>query len=171
MLIKYKLLPIFLTYLFLYCSCTSENKKIDDSENWSYENNVVIFPYFETSENFSPAELSNDDLPKIDNILNKFIREYNDEQLLKYNEYITKFNIDKYHFILRDVEYYNRQYMCALNNKGIKEVFVLCFPKNTKNTNWRENFVLEKTINYFFLFINITNNDYYYTVTYVNGCS
>jgi cupin superfamily acireductone dioxygenase involved in methionine salvage len=129
---------------FILCSCLTKNQKgynKDIGQDWSYENNVRILSYLSdgTMDNIfndcEPLEFSLDDFIKIDNILNRFIEEYNVIQLIEYNKYREKFprnNIDKYYFLLKEVKYYSRQYIGIINNNGEKEVWINCFPNSSK---------------------------------------
>ena len=160
-------ISLLLVLLFFSCITKKQNK------NLIYENNIAVLPYLSDSilsrilnGDCELSELSQDDFEKIDILMKKCMEEYNSKQQIKYDEYNLKFpkqKIDKYYFLLKEIEYYNRQYICALNGEGEKLVWINCFPKYYSDSYWRSEivFVLDGGTDYFQLIINLTKGIYY----------
>jgi hypothetical protein len=154
--------------------------------DWSFEENIAILPHspenskrrgkpFEKGE---PIDLSKDDFHKIEDILEGIVSEYNTEKRKEHESYIQKFpknksNIDDY--LIRNLKYYNRQYIVSKNENDETEVFINCFPREDaegcRGKDWRKNilFVLDGGPAYFRLTINITTGKHHGFV--VNGCA
>lgn len=114
--------------------------------------------------------MTNDDLLKIEIILNKCINDYNPNQERQFKEINDKhpeYKLDKKYFII-DLTRYKRQYVAIINSKGEKEVWINCFC-NTWDKNWKTNliFVHDGGNCYFNLKINLTTRKYYELM--VNG--
>ncbi len=172
---------ILLTYVFAIC-CTSCGQNKTETKNkeqqpivYTIDTSVVAILPFDTTEYWvfkesKPTDLTNDDLQKIETILNKFISEYNPDQLRLFkaiNDKHPGYKLDKKNFII-DLTRYKRQYVAILNSKGEKEVWVNCFC-DTWNSDWKKDllFVNDGGNCYFNLKINLTKGRYYELM--VNG--
>ena len=114
--------------------------------------------------------MTNDDLQKIETILNKCISHYNPDQERQFKEINDKhpeYKLDKKNFTIH-LTRYKRQYVAVINSKGEKEVWVNCFCR-THNSNWKKERVVVKDGGncYFNLKINLTTVQYYELM--VNG--
>lgn len=119
-----------------------------------------------------PADLTTEDLQKIEIILLECINNYNTEQEKKIEEYKNKYpehRLNNKNFNI-DLARYKRQYIAVINSKGEKEVWVNCFC-NTLGTDWRKNLiiVLDGGNCYFNLKINLTKGEYFDLI--INGGS
>jgi hypothetical protein len=129
----------------MICSCTTGKPNGEQSfknMDWSYENNIAVLTNI--FSNFESSKLSIDDFNKIEYILKTCMENYNLKQTKIYNDYIQKFprqKISIYYFILKDITFYNRQYIGILNKNGEKEVWINCFPCGFADTYWRQNVV------------------------------
>jgi len=170
-----------LTFALTIClnSCrqtiTSSKNQEQQKETIHIDTSVIaILPYDTTQyrvfENSKPTELTNDDLLKIETVLNKCIIDYNPEQERQFKEINDKhpeYKLDKNNFII-ELERYRRQYVAVINTKGEKEVWINCFC-GAGSQNWKTYLILvEDGGNCFFnLKINLTTGQYYELM--VNG--
>jgi hypothetical protein len=170
-----------LAYILTTCltSCGQINSQMESKEQQTLTNQidtskVAILPFDTTQywvfKNSEPTDLTNDDLQKIETILNKCINDYNPDQERQFKEINNKhpeYKLDKKNFII-DLTRYKRQYFAVTNSKGEKEVWVNCFC-NTWNKNWKKDLVYVNDGGncYFNLKINLTTGQYYELM--VNG--
>jgi hypothetical protein len=115
----------------------------------------------ENGKSFTPTR---EDLLKIEKVILKGISEQNPQREEYYNA-LKKNNpdstIDIRDFIL-DLKNYKRQYVCAINHKGEKIVWVNCFcNSNGKNPKKQIISVNDGGNCFFGLYINLTNETYY----------
>jgi hypothetical protein len=129
---------------------------------------VAILPFEKTQywvfKNNKPSDLTNDDLLKIETILNKCIKDYNPEQerqFKKINDKHSDYKLDRENFII-NLTHYKRQYVATLNSKGEKEVWVNCFC-DAWNTDWKKELIIVNDGGncYFNLKINLKTERYY----------
>ncbi len=135
---------------------------------------IAILP-FDTTRHLifkdnKAADLSPEDLQKIEKILAKCIKDYNPEQEKQFKKNCDKhpeYKLYKKDFII-DIKRYKRQYMATINSKGEKEIWINCFC-NTHNLNWRKQIISVRDGGncYFNLKINLTTGRYYELM--VNG--
>jgi len=126
--ITFLLLSIALT------SCTkNENKTIDQEPLKIDTTRVSIIKYNLANpeckyifENVTNAELTNTDLKKIEDALDKIILKQNPLQIERFEEVSTAFpneNYKKEDFLIKKEEYI-RRYLVVNNQKGQKEVYI-----------------------------------------------
>lgn len=171
------LLPFILTICLTSCGQTkTETKNQEQNQNvYAVDTSVVAILPFDTTQHWAfkdskPTDLTNDDLLKIEKILNKCINDYNPDQERQFKEINDKhpeYKLDKKNFTI-DLTRYKRQYVAVINTKGEKEVWVNCFC-GAGNQNWRKNLIFVKDGGncYFNLKINLTTGHYYELM--VNG--
>jgi hypothetical protein len=167
----------FLTICLTSCGQTKTETKNQEQQTSIYKVDtsvVAILPFDKTLYGFfkhnNLTGLTNDDLLKIESILNQCVNDYNPDQERQFKEISNKnpeYKLDKKDFII-DLTRYKRQYVATINSKGEKEVWINCFC-NTHNLNWRtEKIVVKDGGNcYFNLKINLTTGQYYELM--VNG--
>lgn len=167
------LIPIF----FTSCRQTITEPKNNEQKLIDYTidtSKIAILPFDETRywvfKDSKPTDLTNDDLQKIETIINDCVNNYNQEQEKRYIEIKVKKpenKLDKKNFRI-DLTNYKRQYEAVINTKGEKEVWVNCFCR-THNSNWKNERVIVKDGGncYFNLKINLTTGQYYEIM--VNG--
>ena len=131
---------------------------------------VAIIPYDSTTkwvfENGKPAELVNNDLDKIEKVLEACINEYNVTQQKRFNE--DKAKCPDYYLwkgdYLIDLKRYKRQYVVSINSKGEKEAFLNCLC-DTFHINWKKDILIARSNHggncFFNLKINIAKETYY----------
>jgi hypothetical protein len=170
-----------LTFILTICltSCgqtkTETNNQEQNQNVYTVDTSVVAILPFDTTQYWvfkdsKPTDLTNDDLLKIEKILNKCIYDYNPDQERQFKEINDKhpeYKLDKKNFTI-DLTRYKRQYVAVINSKGEKEVWVNCFC-NTWNKNWKTNLIMVHDGGncYFNLKINLTTGQYYELM--VNG--
>lgn len=171
------LLTSILTICLSSCGQTKTVAKNQEQHQNEYtlDTSVVAILPFDTTQYWvfkdsEPTDLTNDDLQKIETILNKCISDYNPEQERQFKEISDKhpdYKLDKKNFII-DLTHYKRQYVAILNSKGEKEVWVNCFC-DTWNSDWKKDliYVDDGGNCYFNLKINLTIGQYYELM--VNG--
>ncbi len=171
------LLTFILTICLTSCGQTKpETKNQEQNQNvYTVDTSVVAILPFDTTQYWifkdsKPTNLTNDDLLKIETILNKSIKDYNPNQERKFKEINDKhpeYKLDKKNFTI-DLTLYKRQYVAVLNSKGEKEVWVNCFC-GAGSQNWKKNLIFVKDGGncYFNLKINLTTGQYYELM--VNG--
>ena len=171
------ILNFLLSICFTSCGQTKMETKNKEQQQIVYtiDTSTIAILQFDTTrywvfKDSKPTDLTNDDLQKIETILNDCIENYNPEQERRYNEIKDKnkeYKIDKKNFII-DLTRYKRQYEAVINSKGEKEVWVNCFCR-TYNSNWKNERVVVKDGGncYFNLKINLTTGQYYELM--VNG--
>ena len=118
----------------------------------------------------SPADLTNDDLIKIERLLRDCIDKYNPVQEKRFSEIKAKYpghKFNKEHFVI-DLKLYRRQYIAATNKVGEKEVWINCFCDNDE-AYWKTGIVevLDGGNCFFNLKVNLTKGEYYELL--VNG--
>lgn len=171
----------FLIFLLTTCltSCGQNKTKTKNNEQqqsvYSIDTSVVAILPFDTTQYWvfkdsKPTDLTNDDLQKIEIILNKCISEYNPDQERQFKEINDKhpeYKLNKKNFII-DLTRYKRQYVAILNSNGEKEVWVNCFC-DTWEKDWKKDLieVLDGGNCYFSLKINLATGTYYELM--VNG--
>jgi len=179
--IKLLILSLAIFVLFSIClesfgQTKTETKKNEQQlDRYTTISSVVAILPFDTTQYWvfrdsKPTDLTNEDLQKIDSIINKFSSDYNPNQEREFKENNDKhpeFKLEKKNFII-DMTRYKRQYVAILNSKGEKEVWVNCFCA-AGNQNWKKNliFVQDGGNCYFNLKINLTTGKYYEVI--VNG--
>lgn len=171
------LLTFILTICLTSCGQTkTEAKNQEQNQNvYTVDTSVVACLPFDTTQYWvfkdsKPTDLTNDDLLKIEKILNKCINDYNPDQERQFkdiNDKHPEYKLDKKNFTI-DLTRYKRQYVGVINSKGEKEVWVNCFC-NTWNKNWKTNLIMVHDGGncYFNLKINLTIGQYYELM--VNG--
>jgi hypothetical protein len=171
------ILTFALTICFTSCGQTNlsnRNQELQKTIILIDTSVIAILPYDTTQywvfKDSKPTELTNDDLLKIETILNKCINEYNPDQERQFKEMNDKhpeYKLDKNNFII-ELGHYKRQYVAAINSKGEKEVWINCFCGEW-DTNVRKRILqVEDGGNcYFNLKINLTKGEYYELM--VNG--
>lgn len=174
---KTTLLTLILTIcLTSYGHAKTENTYKEQEQNVpNVDTSIVAIIPFDTTQiwifqDSKPTDLTNDDLQKIEPILNKCVQDYNHDQERQFKEIMDKhpeYKLDKKNFII-DLTQYKRQYVAILNSKGEKEVWVNCFC-NTWNSAWKKEIIFAKDGGncYFNMKINLTTGQYYQLV--VNG--
>jgi hypothetical protein len=167
----------FLTICLTSCGQTKTNSNNTERQQplKTVDTSVIAILPFDTTrywvfKDSKPTDLTNDDLIKIETILNKCIDDYNPDQERQFNEINNKnpeYSLEKKSFII-DLNIYKRQYIAVINSKGEKEVWVNCFCR-TNNSNWKNERVIVKDGGncYFNLKINLTTGQYYELM--VNG--
>ena len=165
------LLTFILTIFLMSCGQSKTETENTEKQHNDYiiDTAMVAVLPFDTTEYWvfkgsKPTDLTNDDLQKIETILNGCINNYNSEQEKKYNKINAKnpeYKLDKKNFII-DLTRYKRQYEAVINSKEEKEVWVNCFCR-THNSNWKNEIVVVKDGGncYFNLKINLTTGRYY----------
>jgi len=167
-----KLLTI-LTTIFCLTTLDQTNKSMvkpqNDNPNLNIDTSRIAILPFDTTQYWvfkdsKPTDLTNDDLQKIETILNQCVNDYNPEQerqVKEINDKHPEFKLDKKNFTI-DLTLYKRQYVAILNAKGEKEVWVNCFC-GAGSQNWKKNLilVLDGGNCYFNLKINLTTGQYY----------
>ena len=158
---------ILLTFILtsLLASCGQTKTKTPNNELHTVDTSVIAILPFESVQNLGfidgkPTDLTNDDLLKIETILNKCIEDYNPEQERRFKEINDKhpeYELDKKNFII-DLTRYKRQYVAVLNYKGEKEVWVNCFCSGSGG--WLVS-VLDGGNCYFNLKINLATEQYF----------
>ena len=175
-----KQLTLLTFVLTIYLTSNGQNYTEKNSNEQIQKNHIidisvfVILPFDTTNywmfKDCKPTELTNDDLQKIETILNKFISEYNPNQEIKFKEISDKHpenKLNKKNFTI-DLTRYKRQYITVLNSKGQKEVWVNCFCNALKSKWKKELFLVKDGGNcYFNLKLNLTSDQYYELM--VNG--
>ncbi|WP_046245684.1 hypothetical protein [Hymenobacter terrenus] len=99
--------------------------------------------------------LTSQDIETIDQLIHHAVETYNAAQMARYKAWIEKNqNVNTDRFLI-DLAKYRRQYFCAANDEGEKEVWVNCFCDEPKW--WRTGlvFVLDGGKCYFQLAINL----------------
>ncbi len=163
-------------YLASYGHTKTETKNKKQQQNgYIVDSSIVAILPFDTTQHWvfkgsKPTDLTNNDLLKIETILNQCINDYNLDQERQFKEINNKhpeYKLDKKNFII-DLTRYKRQYIAVINSKGDKEVWVNCFCK-TWNKTWKTNLIMVADGGncYFNLKINITTGHYYELM--VNG--
>ncbi len=170
-----------LTFILTFCltSCGQSNRVKENQEKQTetiyIDTSVIVILPFDTIQHWvfkdsKPTELTNDDLLKIETILNKCINEYNPDQERQFKEMNDKhpeYKLDKNNFII-ELGRYKRQYVSAINSKGEKEVWINCFCGEWDNNDRKRILQVEDGGNcYFNLKINLTKGEYYELM--VNG--
>ncbi len=166
---------LFLGLILASCGQDNTNKKtelvdqnVSSNEIQLDTSMVAILPFDTTQywifENAKQTDLCNSDLIIIENVLIKFLAEYNPKQEFEFNDISSKnpeYNLDIKNFII-DIERYNRQYIPVINDKGEKEVWINCFC-NSWGKNWRKEKIIVKDGGncYFNLKINLHTKNYY----------
>jgi hypothetical protein len=163
-------LTIFQTSYGQIKNDTINTKK--QQNHYTIDSNVVAILPFDSSEYWAfwvfkdgkPTNLTNDNLHKIEVILNTCIKDYNKDQEARLKEFLEKdpkYKIDNKNFTI-DLTRYKRQYVAILNSKGEKHVWVNCFCK-TWDSNWKKDVLLvdEKGNCVFSVKINLTTEQYY----------
>jgi len=164
----------FLTVILAICltSCgqtkTETNNKKQQRNAYTIDSSVVAILPFDTTQygvfkDGKPTDLTNEDLQKIETILNKCVNDYNpdqEEQFKEINDKHPEYKLDKKNFTI-DLTRYKRQYIAILNSKGEKEVWVNCFC-GAGSQDWKKNliFVEDGGNCYFNLKVNLTTGQY-----------
>ena len=164
-----------LTFIMTICltnygqTMTEARNQEQDQNVYTVDTSVVAILPFDTTQywffkNSKPTDLTNDDLLKIEKILNKCINDYNPDQERQFKEINDKhpeYKLDKKNFTI-DLTRYKRQYVTVINSKGEKEVWVNCFC-NTWNKNWKTYLIMVHDDGncYFNLKINLTTGQYF----------
>ena len=164
-------LTIFQTSYGQIKNDTINTKK--QQNHYTIDSNVVAILPFDSTEYWAfwvfkegkPTNLTNDNLHKIEIILNTCIKDYNTEKEGRLKEFleIDPKNKNDIKNLTIDLTRYKRQYVAILNSKGEKHVFVSCFCK-TWDSNWKKDFLLfEKQEGncVFSVKINLTTEQYY----------
>ena len=160
--------------LFIYISlhaisCTQTTSKQETPQEILVDTSRIVIIQHDSTDNWAfndgqPAELTSDDINKIERLIGICINEYNipqqkryDEEKRKYPEY--ELRIENY---IIDLKRYKRQYVATTNSKGEKEVWVNCFCR-TDVENWRKGILIVKDGGncFFNLKINITKETFY----------
>ena len=169
----------FLTICLASCGQTRTKIKNQEQQTNIYKDDtsvIAILPFDKTLfwvfKDNKPTGLTNDDLLKIETILNQCVNDYNPDQERQFKEINDKhpeYKLDKKNFII-DLTRYKRQYVATMNSKGEKEVWINCLC-NTHDLNWRtERIEVKDGGNCFFnLKINLTTGQYFEIM--VNGDS
>ena len=166
-----------ITSLFALTACltscgqtnTSTGNQKQQQSSIAIDTSLIAILPFDTTQHWifkgnKPTSLTNDDLLKIETVLNDFIKDYNPDQERQFKEINHKhpeYKLDKRNFII-DLARYKRQYIATINAKGEKEVWINCFC-NTHNRNWRQQIIGVRDGGncYFNLKINLTTGKYY----------
>jgi hypothetical protein len=164
-----------LTFILTIClvSCRQTKSEAQNQEQktsiYTIDTSVIAILSFDSTEYWlfkagKPADLTAEDLLKIERILKKCIDDYNPNQERQFEEIKAKhpnYKLDKKNFII-DLTRYKRQYIATINSKNEKEVWVNCFC-NTWKTDWKKNliFVSDGGNCYFHLKINLVSELYY----------
>jgi hypothetical protein len=106
---------------------TEARNQEQDQNVYTVDTSVVAILPFDTTQywffkNSKPTDLTNDDLLKIEKILNKCINDYNPDQERQFKEINDKhpeYKLDKKNFTI-DLTRYKRQYVTVINSKGEK---------------------------------------------------
>lgn len=170
------LIPIFTICLTSYGQTKIENKNIEQQSNTcTVDTSIIAILPFDTTrywvfKDSKPTNLTNDDLQKIEIILNKCIDDYNPNQERQFKEINNKhpeYKLDKENFVI-NLKRYKRQYQAVINSKEEKEVWINCFCR-TYNSNWKNEQIIVKDGGncYFNLKINLSTEEYYELM--VNG--
>lgn len=129
---------IFFVFGFLMVlSCNRQNYHVQNNQSVkleSKEKNYAVIPF--DAEKFyflkfnKPAELTPEDIQKIDSLLEQIINEYNEtveKNIMELNnDKSRKFKINKNDHLLI-LKNYKRQYVSALNSDNEKIVWINCF--------------------------------------------
>jgi hypothetical protein len=171
------ILTFTLTFCLTSCGQTnssSRNQEQNKRNTLIDTSKIAILPFDTTQywvfKDSKSTELTNDDLLKIETILNECINDYNLDQEKRFKEIIDKNmknNLDKNNFII-ELKRYKRQYIAAVNSKGEIEVWINCFC-GAGNQNWKTNLILVEDGGncYFSLKVNLTTGQFYELM--VNG--
>ncbi|MFT3934427.1 MAG: hypothetical protein QM726_12470 [Chitinophagaceae bacterium] len=160
---------LFLFAFFINaCGQTSSSSNTNNNiipERISFDTSNIAIIQFDTSVHWlfdstsKPSGLTQSDILEIDSLFDKSITDYN----AKVNEAAKK-----YYAIDLTKRKYKRQYVCAINKDGQKEVYINCFC-DTFQDNWKKSLVqVDDGGNCFFNFkINLTTKKYF--DFFVNG--
>lgn len=170
MIRQLKLLAFILIFFSTVYGQTGMKVKEKSIQNvYTVDTSLIAILPFNTAQDWvfkdsKPTDLTNDDLLKIEIILNKCINDYNpsqEKQFKEINDKHPEYKLSKKNFII-DLTRYKRQYIAVLNSKGEKEIWINCFC-DTMNKKWKENlvFVLDGGNCYFNLKINLTTGLYF----------
>lgn len=115
-------------------------------------------------KNGTPTSIDNDELIKIENILNDIVKEHNEKERLELNEHNKKFpnNFKKQTGYEISLENKMRQYVPILNEKGEKEIWINFFCDKPRNDEWK---TFPRQVNdggncYFSVKVNLTQNTF-----------
>jgi hypothetical protein len=174
---RLRLLTFVLTLFLTSCgqNTTETQNKERQQIGYSDDSSVVAILTFDTTQDWifkegKPTDLTNEDLRKIDIILNKCINDYNleqDSQFKEINDKHSEYKLDKKNFTINLMRY-KRQFVAILNSKGEKVVWVNCFCW-AGSQDWKKNliFVRDGGNCFFNLKINLTTGQYFELM--VNG--
>lgn len=143
-----------MTLLFGAASCGITDPKVEpdtSSPPREIDTSVIAVLPYEEMEPFgfmvgTPAELSYEELVKIEDILNDFVQYHNREQEQRWQESKSNnraFVLDRTNFII-ELSRYKRQYIAAINNKEEKEVWInfFCDSADPIRRDWKKDLVM-----------------------------
>jgi hypothetical protein len=164
---KPKLLYLLGLIFILACNKNEKQKFIIDNSKVSIIKynpqdlkNKLVF------SNAKPADLTNEDLFKIENALEKVIAELNIKQVENFKDINSRFPNEKYRlqdFLIKKDDY-KRQYLTVLNTKGEKEVFInLISNEIPLSSDWKTTILRSHGggKDFFSLKINLNTGKYY----------
>jgi hypothetical protein len=165
-----KLIVPFLALVLTGISCTrTERSTIFNNDLLQYDTSIIAILTYDTSfyifEDGVKAQLTADDITKIDLLMSSIIAEINEDQSRMFDNKELLFMTDdlRKEDILVKLRDYKRQYVTVLRDNGDKEVYVNCFNKRINKDTWRKNIIdgLGGGTNFFSVYINVTRNNYY----------
>ena len=156
-----KFIPMF--FILIISCANSSYLKEDDYYYHNIEGvDYVLLPYDPIKDNWGiPAELTANELEKINELLHEAVYKYNSETKTSWGEAVNPIDLSKY----------NRQYIAIINENEEKEVFINCFWNSNirKDGYWKNELVLvmDGGNHYFQVTINLTKQ--IITMFNVNG--
>jgi hypothetical protein len=163
-----KFIPLF---FILIASCTNSSYLKED--NYYYNNmegiDYVILPYEPTADDGIilafrkgiPAELTANELEKINELLHETVYKYNTETKTSWGSDVNPIDLSKY----------NRQYIAIINENKEKEVFINCFRSSSirESGYWKNDFVFVSDGGNHFFQVKINLTKQIITMFSVNG--
>ncbi len=143
---------------------TDKAEKLSEVTRPVETSEIAIIPFEQSIEwlfgkNYSPAELTSDELNKIEKLLRECVNKFNRKVSSANREYLAIDLVGGQ---------YKRQYVPVINKKGEKEVWVNCLCRESGDA-WKTSIIMvdDGGSCYFNLKINLTKGKYYDFV--VNG--
>ncbi len=165
-----KLIVSFLALVLTVISCTrTEQSTTVNNELLQYDTSAIAILTFDTSFYFFEdgvyAQLTAEDIAKIDLQMSSIIAEINEDQARRFDnkEFLFMTEDLRKEDILVKLSDYKRQYVTVLRDNGDKEVYVNCFNKRINKGIWRKELIegLGGGTDFFSVYINVTRNNYY----------
>lgn len=154
---KYFLLLV-LVFSFTFSFCFGQTTTVDTG-------NIAILKYYQTKfpflKNCNQTNISSADYILAEDILRKFINEFNEVQTMQFNSF-TEEQQNGHTLLLLDLNRFKRQYVPIINQYGEKEIWINCFC-NSVDRDWRKEVIKssgERMCN-FKIMVNLTLNKYY----------